>query len=334
MKKRLLPLLLAVLMVCSLLPFSALAAADLSPYAAVILEKATANDHGILYDLNGDGTLELVMVIEQDRQYHGQVYTIKEGNAQLLLDEIVDDGIAAHGGFALVADGKGAVIAFERNVLLPAGSRSGREVVKQNGFLKFYKLDGGAMRNYDTFEYQLLVYKDTLNDQEYKYVENESTITRNGSSVGGDVKYKVVKETKAKIITALVAGGGDYPMQQVYNALQGFFQDVALNQYYAVPVAWANAMGITNGTGPNAFSPNAVCTRGQVVTFLWRNAGMPKTDGSNPFADVKNSDFFYDAVLWAVDQEVTTGTSATTFSPSSTCTRGQIVTFLYRALAE
>ena len=109
------------------------------------------------------------------------------------------------------------------------------------------------------------------------------------------------------------------------------FSDVPASQYYAVPVAWANAMDITNGTGPNAFSPNAVCTRGQVVTFLWRAAGSPAPRyEANAFADVAPSDYFYAPVLWAVQNGITNGTDAAHFSPGEPCTRGHVVTFLYR----
>ena len=110
------------------------------------------------------------------------------------------------------------------------------------------------------------------------------------------------------------------------------FKDVPSDAFYADAVAWAVAGGITAGTGDGKFSPNDPCTRGQVVTFLWRAAGSPEPTGSkNPFRDVKESDYFYKAVIWAVENGVTSGTSATTFSPNATCTRGQIVTFQWRA---
>ena len=110
------------------------------------------------------------------------------------------------------------------------------------------------------------------------------------------------------------------------------FKDVKPGAYYADPVAWAVANNITAGTSATTFSPDEGCTRGQVVTFLWRAAGSPEPEGAkNPFRDVKESDYFYKAVLWAVDNGVTAGTSATTFSPDDVCTRGQIVTFQWRA---
>ena len=95
-------------------------------------------------------------------------------------------------------------------------------------------------------------------------------------------------------------------------------------------IDWAVVHGVTSGTSPTKFSPNAGCTRAQVVTFLWRAAGCPAPTGEeNPFTDVSGG-YYYDAVLWAVEEGITSGTSATKFSPNATCTRGQIVTFLWR----
>lgn len=108
------------------------------------------------------------------------------------------------------------------------------------------------------------------------------------------------------------------------------FVDVSADAYYADAVAWAVKEGITSGTSANTFSPNAACTRSQMVTFLWRAAGSPKATGGNPFADVDADAYYYDAILWAVEQGITSGTSATTFSPDTVCTRGQMATFLYR----
>ncbi|WP_287827277.1 leucine-rich repeat protein [Oscillibacter sp.] len=109
------------------------------------------------------------------------------------------------------------------------------------------------------------------------------------------------------------------------------FVDVPANAYYADAVAWAVENGITSGTSATTFSPNAACTRAQMVTFLWRAAGSPKAAGNNPFTDLDASAYYYDAVLWAVSEGITSGTSATTFGPNDTVTRGQTVTFLYRA---
>ena len=113
------------------------------------------------------------------------------------------------------------------------------------------------------------------------------------------------------------------------------FSDVKSNAYYYKAVLWAVENEVTSGTDATHFSPNSVCTRGQIVTFLWRANGKPApSKTANPFKDVKASDYYYDAVLWAVEKDITLGTDAAHFSPSSTCTRGQVVAFLYRAMAQ
>ena len=110
------------------------------------------------------------------------------------------------------------------------------------------------------------------------------------------------------------------------------FVDVPEGQYYYTPVLWAVSKGITNGLSADTFGPDATCTRGQIVTFLWRANGSPEPESSsNPFSDVHGNDYFYKAVLWAVERGITTGTSAATFSPDAPCTRGQVATFLWRS---
>ena len=112
------------------------------------------------------------------------------------------------------------------------------------------------------------------------------------------------------------------------------FLDVLEKEYYAEPVRWAvsHTPQITNGTGANTFSPEATCTRGQVVTFLWRAMGCPEpTSTNNPFVDVHASDYFYKPVLWAVEQGITNGMDKTHFDPEGACTRAHVVTFLWRA---
>lgn len=109
------------------------------------------------------------------------------------------------------------------------------------------------------------------------------------------------------------------------------FKDVAKDSYYYDAVQWAVEKGITEGTSATTFSPDASCTRAQMVTFLWRAAGSPAPkSAANSFKDVSTNDY-YSAVLWAVENGITSGTSADTFAPNATVTRGQTVTFLYRA---
>ncbi len=167
----------------------------------------------------------------------------------------------------------------------------------------------------------------------------------------------------------------------------GGFTDVKESDYFAQPVLWAVEKGVTSGTSANTFSPNQTCTTGQILTMIWAANGSPKTSGGNPFTDVKESDYFYQAALWAKEKGlvsgaqlnggnpctrgstveylwklagspdageskfadagayskavawassrgITGGTSDTTFSPGQTCTRGQIMTFLYKNFAQ
>ena len=108
------------------------------------------------------------------------------------------------------------------------------------------------------------------------------------------------------------------------------FTDVPAGSYYYDAVLWAVENDITKGTSDTTFSPNMTCTRAQIVAFLWRSEKSPAAGTVNPFADVKSAAYYADAVLWAVKENITRGTTNTTFSPNADCTRSQIVTFLWR----
>ena len=136
--------------------------------------------------------------------------------------------------------------------------------------------------------------------------------------------------TRAEMVTFLYrAAGSPEPTNKVNP-----FTDVAEDSYYYKAVLWAVEKGIAKGTSETTFSPNDTCTRGQAVAFLYRYANSPAVSGSNSFADVSETAYYYDATLWAMSEKVTEGTSATTFSPNDLCTRGQIVTFLYRYMGK
>ena len=110
------------------------------------------------------------------------------------------------------------------------------------------------------------------------------------------------------------------------------FTDVPADAYYHDAVLWALENGVTTGATATTFDPDSTCTRGQVATFLWRAKGCPEPQTTvNPFTDVKESDYFYKAVLWAYENGITTGATATTFDHAGTCTSAQVVTFLWRA---
>lgn len=134
--------------------------------------------------------------------------------------------------------------------------------------------------------------------------------------------------TRAQMVTFLWRAAGSPKVENGKNP----FTDVKADAYYYDAVLWAVEKGVTSGTSATTFSPDATVTRGQTVTFLYRNAGSPEVSGTMPFADVEADAYYAKAVQWAVQQKITDGTSFTTFSPLDTCTRAQIVTFLYRAL--
>ena len=147
-------------------------------------------------------------------------------------------------------------------------------------------------------------------------VKTEPTAEKDGEMV---YTCKRCNETKTESIPALGTSK---------------FTDIDDSQYYYAPVLWAVSKNITNGVTDTTFEPNAGCTRAQAVTFLYRFAGEPKVKGDNPFKDVSSKDYFYKAVLWAVQQGITKGTSDTEFSPNQKCQRAHIVTFLFRMLVQ
>lgn len=137
--------------------------------------------------------------------------------------------------------------------------------------------------------------------------------------------------TRAQVVTFLWrAAGSPAPAAETCD-----FTDVKADAYYCDAVLWAAEKGITVGTTATTFSPDDPCNRAQVVTFLWRAAGSPAPkDTASPFTDMSSGQFFYQAVLWAVEQKITNGTAEKTFSPYKTCTRAETVTFLYRCQGE
>ena len=136
--------------------------------------------------------------------------------------------------------------------------------------------------------------------------------------------------TRAQAVTFLWrAAGSPEP-----TASEMTFTDVKADSYYYKPVLWAVENKITSGMSDTLFAPDATCSRSQIVTFLYRMQNSPESKAENPFTDVKADAYYANAVLWAVENGVTTGASATTFDPAGDCTRGQIVTFLYRCLSK
>lgn len=135
-----------------------------------------------------------------------------------------------------------------------------------------------------------------------------------------------------KIRASVLDASGSVLDSKIFPLTVGGMSDVDSSAYYAQPVRWAVENKVSSGTTAHTFSPDAPCTRGQAVTFLWRAAGCPQpSSAATPFTDVHSNDYYSSAVLWAAERGITNGTSSSTFSPNLTCTRGQCVTFLYRA---
>ena len=152
-----------------------------------------------------------------------------------------------------------------------------------------------------------------------------SNVKIDGKSIGAVKSYTFENVSRTHTIEVIF-------MKANGNPQTGVFVDVATGSYYEDAVDWAVGNGITQGTDDTHFSPDGICTRAQAVTFLWRAAGSPKPETRTmPFTDVPAGSYYYDAVLWAVENDITKGTSDTTFSPNMTCTRAQIVAFLWRS---
>ena len=152
-------------------------------------------------------------------------------------------------------------------------------------------------------------------------VENGITSGLTPTSFGHDASC-----TRAQVVTFLYAAAGKPEINPEYNP----FTDVSESDWFYAPVMWAVENNITGGLTPDSFGPNATCTRAQVVTFLYAAAGKPQMDAAeSPFTDVMSGDWYLNPVLWAVEKGVTSGLTPDTFGPNNTCTRAQVVTFLY-----
>lgn len=156
-------------------------------------------------------------------------------------------------------------------------------------------------------------------------------------NISGQSKYRISQsefdriynEKEKKILTVK---GNIFDPDGI--AVSMVFYDVKYTDYFYDSVKWAVRKNVTSGTSGIAFSPDQACSRSQVVTFLWRANGSPSVSRSNPFKDISKSKYYYDAVIWAVSKGITSGTGSDVFSPDQSCTRAQVVTFLWRMHGE
>ncbi len=165
-------------------------------------------------------------------------------------------------------------------------------------------------------------------DPEQFYYTPVLWAVENGITAGVDATHfkPLGNCTRGQVVTFLWrAAGCPAPTSSICP-----FEDVAPELYYYQAILWAYENEIAYGVDSNRFDPNGTVTRGQFVTFLWRAEGQPPAEGENPFLDVSQDQFYYRAVLWAVQNEITMGTAPNRFQPDNPCTRSQVVTFLYR----
>ncbi len=183
-------------------------------------------------------------------------------------------------------------------------------------------VDAGITVSYCIFE--------DVDESDY-YLDSTTWAGLEGISVGTSSTACIFDPTqgctRAQIVTLLYQAAGAPEV----TITETPFTDVSTDAYYYQALLWAYENGVTAGTSATTFGPNSVCTRAQIVTMLYRCAGSPATEATSiNFEDVSADDYYYAAVLWAVENYVTAGTSATTFTPGRTCQRAEAITFLYR----
>ena len=353
MKKRVLSIALALLMVLALLPFGALAAEkeDFSAYEKLIgqlMYESKGTIYGTFFDFDNDGQSELIVIRPGFERYgprveiysaapsdHEGVYGYYNFN-KLLETDFSKGNNQSEYLVAIVENSKG-----EAGVLLELmGTETGSDNSQYKGLVCSFTYDNlfvlrdGQFRQSDTVSATMWTTPEDKNGNSYYYPDLSSFSVNNRDMSLSEFSSWYERFSKSLTFYVVLSASEElegFNEEQLLSLAKTGFYDVHYNQYFAEPVKWAAANGITNGTSDYEFSPANPCTRGQVVTFLWRAAGCPEPESTkNPFKDVKKDAYYYKAVLWAVEQGITNGTSETTFSPGDPCTRGQVVTFMYR----
>ena len=270
----------------------------------------------------------------------GVVCASAKGTGSVTIGVFASELVITGGKVVAIADGAADAdaVVFEINshdIMLknPEDGSIKAEAQKENEAHTIYRIVDGNGNYAKTV---------VLGDTAYLFVDVEGCIPEFKSAIQWAVDENITSGTsattfspdtgctRAQIVTFLWRAMGCPEVKNSKNP----FTDVKDGQWYTDAVLWAVENGITNGTSATTFSPNAKVTRAQTVTFLYRAAKGEPVDAANPFKDVKAGQYYTDAVMWAVENGITNGTSPTTFSPDKTCTRGQIVTFLYRFMGE
>lgn len=227
-------------------------------------------------------------------------------------------------------DGQGNAISAVAKAMVPAFNSVNREetwTYDAKGNMATHKKVSDEENYFQTFKYDA---KGNVIHEEYTY----DGITEKLDYAYDDEGNMIKEAYSNNDISAdrYMSYVSIYDYKTITVNAKSSFNDVADNAYYAEAVEWALQNNVTSGTSATTFAPADSCTRGQVVTFLWRAAGSPEPKTTkNPFKDVKSSDYYYKAVLWAVEKGITSGTTATTFGPKDTCTNAHVLTFLWRS---
>jgi len=349
MKKRILSLSLALLMIFALLPFGAFAAESFAPFDKLVRQvmyETEGTVYATFFDFDEDGKSEIVLA--------RPAYNGMNPKAQI---------------FKWGVDGKGEYYYYtilDRSFDVVPGSESEYTVVvveNEHGEAGVLLHTEGVNTIDDNPRYQGLVDDFTRDElfiwRDGRFVQDvkaRSAFWHTVPDAGGNVYYDpgqcdfIVNDRDYSLeefgawYDGFLNSLGSYGMISPYAAMDGLeenellslttvgFYDVLYTLYYVEPVKWAAANGITNGTSDYTFSPEDPCTRAQVVTFLWRAAGSPEPKSRvNPFTDVNAGDYYGKAVLWAVEQGITNGIDPTHFGPDQPCTRAHVVTFLWRS---
>ena len=348
MKKRILSLSLALLMLLALLPFGAFAAEenDYTPYVKllrILQGEARGTIYGGFADFNGDGISELVLTYPKQNQEILDVWTlVPTSDGKTSYDRMMTTVTFEYSGndhadnWLLITetkDGELGILVHSETVC--TSSDPGYEgLVAPTGSDRMIVWKDGGFEWGEKAEFQIWQTQPDK-DGNFYYYPDISDIKVNGTPVSLEEynawidRFNDTQEVYGCLSPTQREDG--LTSQEIIALIENGFIDVPSGQYYTEPVKWAAANGITKGTSDIAFSPTNSCTRGQVVTFLWRAANSPEPKSTvNPFTDVKESAFYYKAVLWAVEQGITKGMTDTSFAPGADCTRGQVVTFLYR----
>lgn len=318
MKKRMLTLALAALMVLALFPFGAAAYDDSGwseAYRAFVMEDGWKRDpdllpkqalYVLLYDMDRDGVPEM-MLYTGNKSYDWN-------------EEYMRSCFYTYAGGAVKKLGQGEVgYPMEAFGYAPYSDYPGL-VVDRYGpyhYSYYYSVKNGALQRELVFD-----------------GSNESRTTNPALKriAAGFIGQNLPDEvgTLAPTLATEIPKVGWNEFTDRSAAAQQYI-DVPVNSYYTAAVAWAMETGVTTGTATHLFSPEVACTRGQIVTFLWRAANKPEPKGTgNSFSDVPADAYYAKAVQWAVEQEITNGLGENRFGPDSPCTRAQVVTFLWR----